>query len=95
MVKTILCRLREDRTAPSLADRVGGSTYTLDVWPGHPWEQRAHETLGRLRTALVELREHVEAFNAEHPTPDKYTQVVLYVGQCLIPQEPGGSDEAA
>jgi hypothetical protein len=95
MVKTILCRLREDRAAPSLADRVGGSTYTLDVWPGHPWEQRACETLGRLRTELVELREHVEAFNAEHETPEKYTQVVLYVGQCLIPQDSGGSDEAS
>ena len=94
MVKTILCRLREDRAAPSLADQVGGSTYTLDVWPGHPMEQRAYETLGRLRTALVELREQVEAFNAEHETPEMYTQVVLYVGQCLIPQDSGSSDEA-
>lgn len=94
MVKTILCRLREDRAAPGIADRVGGSTYTLDVWPGHPLEQRAFETLGRLRTALVELREQIEAFNATHPTPEQYTQVVLYVGQCLIPQDQGGGDEA-
>ena len=93
MVKTILCRLREDRTSASLADRVGGSTYTLDVWAGHPWEQRAYETLGRLRTALVDLREQIEAYNADHETPDKYTQVVLYVGQCLIPQGPEGDDE--
>jgi hypothetical protein len=95
VVRTMVCRLREDRTAPSLADRVGGSTYTLDVWPGHPWEQRAHETLSRLRTALVELREQVEAFNAQHEIPEEYTQVVLYVGQCLISQDSGGSDEAA
>ncbi len=94
MAKTILCRLREDRAAPGLADRVGGSTYTLDVWPGHPLEQPAYETLGRLRTALVELREQVEAYNATHPVPDRFTQVVLYVGQCLIQQEQGGGDEA-
>ncbi|WP_437333829.1 hypothetical protein [Sorangium sp. So ce394] len=93
MVKTILCRLREDRTAPGLADRVGGSTYTLDVWPGHPYEQRAYETLGRLRAQLVELREQVEAFNAGRETPDRYTQVVLYIGQCLIQQDVGGGDE--
>lgn len=93
MVKTIICRLREDRTSPSVSDQVGGSTYTLDVWPGHPLERRASETLGRLRTALIELREQVEAFNAEHSRPDKYTQILLYVGQCLIPQDSGSCDE--
>lgn len=95
MVKTILCRLREDRTAPSLVDRIGGSTYTLDVWPGHPLEERAYETLGRLRAALVELRQEVEAHNAEHPTPDAYNQVVLYVGQCVIQQDGGSGDESS
>jgi hypothetical protein len=94
MVKTILCRLREDRTAPSIADRVGGSTYTLDVWPGHPCEEKAVETLGRLRAELVSLREQVEAFNAEHEMPQKYTQVVLYVGQCLVPQDAAETDDA-
>jgi len=94
MVKTILCRLREDRDAPSLTDQVGGSTYTLDVWNGHPLEQRAYETLGRLRSALVELREQVETYNADHVTPEEYTQVVLYVGQCLIPQDPEDPDDS-
>jgi hypothetical protein len=87
MIKTILCRLREDRDAPSLADCVGGSTYTVDVWPGHPLEQHAQETLGRLRAVLVELRQQVEAHNAIHPTPEAYKQVVLYVGQCVIQQD--------
>ena len=36
LVTTVLCRLGENRTAPALADRIGGSTYTIDVWPGHP-----------------------------------------------------------
>src|SRR5690606_34530978 len=35
VVKTICCRMRDDRpTAPD----VGGSTYTLDIWRGHPLE---------------------------------------------------------
>jgi hypothetical protein len=92
MVKTILCRLREDRTAPHLADRVGGSTYTLDVWRGHPLEQRAYDTLGRLRASMVALREEVEAYNAEHPVQDSYNQVVVYVGQCVVQQDPEDSD---
>jgi len=95
MVKTILCRLREDRNAPRLADRIGGSTYTLDVWQGHPLEERAYETLGRMRAALVELRQQVEAYNAEHATPELYNQVVLYVGQCVIQQDCGSGDETS
>jgi hypothetical protein len=87
MVKTILCRLRADRDAPSLADCVGGSTYTLDVWPGHPLEQDALQTLGRLRASLVALRQHVEAHNADHPKPEAHERVVLYVGQCVIQQD--------
>ncbi len=94
MVKTILCRLREERVAPSLADRIGGSTYTVDVWPGHPFEERAYDALSRLRASMIELRQQIEAFNDEHERPEEYTQVLLYLGQCLIPQEPGGNGEA-
>lgn len=93
MVKTILCRLREDRATPTVLDHVGGSTYTLDVWQGHPLEQHACDTLSRLRTSLVELRERVEQYNRDHDKPNKYTQVVMYVGQCLIPQDNGGNDD--
>jgi hypothetical protein len=93
MVKTIVCRLREDRVAPNQTDRVGGSTYTLDVWSGHPLEEEALATLAQWRAALGGLRRRIQAFNAEHPTPDNYTQVVLYMGQCLIPQDLRGSDE--
>jgi hypothetical protein len=93
MVKTIVCRLREDRAAPSLADRIGGSTYTIEIWPGHPLEQEASDVLAKQRTALCDLWERAEAFAAEHPRPDNYTQAVYYFGQCLIPQEAGGGDE--
>jgi len=94
MVKTIVCRLREDRVAPHQTDQVGGSTYTLDVWPGHPLEDEALATLAQWRAALGDLRQRVEDYNGEHPTPDKYTQVVLYMGQCLISQDSRGNDEA-
>ncbi len=65
-------------------------------------QRNGHQVIERARlsgepvvhTALVELREQIEAHNAAHPTPERYTQVVLYVGQCLIQQDQGGSDEA-
>jgi hypothetical protein len=85
MVKTISCRLREDATTAS-RDCVGGSTYTLDVWPEHPLEAEARAALAQLRGMIGDLRRRIEEFNAANPPPERHTQVVLYVGQCLIPQ---------
>ncbi len=93
MVKTIVCRLREDRAVPELADRIGGSTYTLDVWSGHPMEEEAVTTLARLRGQFSDLRRRIEEFNAEYGLHDQYTQVVLYFGQCLITQDLRGNDD--
>ena len=93
LVNTITGRLGLDRSSPTLADRIGGSTYTLDVWSGHPHAEEAYETLRALRHRLGELRAKVEAYNAEHPVPEDYTQVLLYVGQCLIKQGNDGSHQ--
>ncbi len=86
MVKTVCCRLRDDIATSNPGDIVGGSTYTLDVWPGHPLEEETCATLSRLRLALVDLRQRVEEYNNVHGIPEGHNQVILYVGQCLIPQ---------
>jgi hypothetical protein len=92
MVKTICCRLRDERyNAP---DSVGGSTYTIEVWPGHPLEGEVLSTLSRLRSSLVDLRKRVEEHNAAHPVPDHHSQVILYIGQCPIEQEADDDDRA-
>jgi hypothetical protein len=91
VVNTVTRRLGMDRKSAALADRVGGSTYTLDVWPGHPHAEQALQTLKQLRSQLSELRDQVERYNAEHPVPERYTQVLMYVGQTLIEQ---GEDES-
>jgi len=94
VVNVVTRRLGMDRTRPALADRIGGSTYTLDVWPGHPHAERAFQTLRQLRSQLGELRDEIEHYNAEHPVPERYTQVLMYVGQCLIEQGEDESDES-
>jgi hypothetical protein len=91
LVNTVTGRLGLDRSSATLADRIGGSTYTLDVWSGHPHAEEAFETLRSLRHRLGELREKVETYNLDHPVPEDYTQVLLYVGQCLIKQGNDGS----
>lgn len=87
LVTTFLCRLREDRTSPALVDRVGGSTYTIDVWAGHPLADEVYGTLGRMRAALSELRTRVDTFNREREVPETYTRVLIYAGQCLIQED--------
>ena len=86
LVNTVTQRVGGDRSSATLADRVGGSTYTLDVWSGHPYAEEAYRTLGEARQKLGDLRKKVEEYNADHEMPDEFTQVVLYVGQCLIRQ---------
>jgi hypothetical protein len=92
MVKTITCRLRLTRVAPSLADRIGGSTYSFEVWPGHPHESEAYSTLGKLRAQLSELRTRIERYNASNEIPEKHMQVSFYFGQTLIAQGVGDLD---
>jgi hypothetical protein len=83
-VNTIAGKLREDRTAPTLSGHVGGSTYTLDVWPGHPLADEVYGTLGRFRATMVDLRARVEGVNAKGEVPTDYARVVTYVGQHVI-----------
>lgn len=94
VVNTITSRLRIDRSRPALADRVGGSTYTVEVWPGHPHEAEAFETLRSLRSQLGALRDKVERYNEGHPLPERHTQLSLYVGQCSIERGEDQSDDA-
>jgi hypothetical protein len=92
MVNTITARLSEDRSAPG---RVGGSTFTVEVWEGHPLAEEVYGTLARIRAELGEQRAKVERFNAEHGLPDDYTRVVMYAGQCLISEGGVGNEEPA
>jgi hypothetical protein len=88
VVGTMLSRLRANQIAPLANDRAGGSTYTLDVWQGHPLEDEVYGTLRRLRSELSELRLRVRAINdAEQEHPYLKT-VAIYAGQYLVPEGP-------
>jgi len=87
MVSTVLIKLRGGETA-SAKDEVGGSTYTIDVWPGHPLEAEVMSTLGRMRGELSELRKRAtDATSKTGKRPAEYRRVVVYAGQAVIPEE--------
>jgi hypothetical protein len=91
-VKTICCRLRGETTTLvveglTAQDSTGGSTYTFDLWPGHPLAGEILKTLSDYRSRMSALRAEVESYNAKVGLPARYEQVTSYAGQCSILQE--------
>jgi hypothetical protein len=96
LVSAVSLKLRLGAVASDLRDTVGGSTWSLDVWPGHPLEVEAKSTLKRLRAEVEALRARVDTCNAESPSARPVEQVVIYLGQYVrssIPAESETSDE--
>jgi hypothetical protein len=83
LVRTLIARLEADGSS----DETGGSTYTLDVFDGHPLEAEVRGTLARLRRELGELWDRVEAENAKNGLPPRFRQVVVYAGQSSREEE--------
>jgi DNA-binding MarR family transcriptional regulator len=77
VVRTLCARLRGEGSSAS----TGGSTYSFDVWPGHPLEAQVKNTLRRLRAELGELWERIEAHNRTGTLPAEYEQITVYAGQ--------------
>jgi hypothetical protein len=84
VVGTVLTRLQASQAAPLPHDRVGGSTYTIDLWKGHPLEEEVIGTLQRLRTLLSDLRQRVTDINNNEANPPPKDRVVIYVGQHVV-----------
>lgn len=79
MVTTITLKLGAG--SKGLADTVGGSTWTLDVWAGHPFEAEAKSMLRELRQRVEELRQRIDQFNVAQPHSLDVERVVVYLGQ--------------
>jgi hypothetical protein len=81
MVAAIITKLSQRAPQGSAGDLIGGSTWSLDVWPGHPFEAEA-KTLLRATRAIVEtLRARIDAHNAATSPAGSPERVVFYAGQ--------------
>ncbi len=92
---TALCtKLRAGDTRARREDAVGGSTYGFDVWPGHPMEEEVMGQLRNMREQASELRERLEAYNADVGLPNETQRVVFYLGQTVLEDDQilGGFD---
>jgi len=88
MVTAIITKLTRGRASGAPSDQVGGSTWSLDVWRGHPMEVEAKSLLAKTRAAVEELRVRVDAHNthASHEGPGE--RVVFYAGQSIRDDRP-------
>jgi hypothetical protein len=87
LVGAIGMKLGLGRDGAHLKDTVGGSTWSLDVWPGHPYEAEAKATLSRLRANVEALRARIDEFNATVERPGKLAKVIVYLGQYVRQNE--------
>jgi hypothetical protein len=82
VVRTVCAKLRSnaERSAPD--ESLGGSTYSFEVWPGHPWEGEVLAMLSHFRARYSELRRNVREHNEQNDAPPRTRRVTIYAGQC-------------
>lgn len=81
MVAAICAKLAGGQSQALRSDTTGGSTWSFDVWPGHPHEDDVYGLLARLRAEVAPIRAAVDAYNRAHGEPEGATRVTLYLGQ--------------
>lgn len=72
--------------------RIGGSTFSFDVWPGHPHAERVLSLLERTRAELSQLWDELRAHNQRAPRPPEYERVTFYFGQNVTSEAASDAD---
>jgi hypothetical protein len=79
----LAAKLVSGRHVATAADEVGGTTWSFDLWPGHPKEREVRQLLASLRQHVVPLWNEVAAYNREH-RPARTYEVTVYCGQYVV-----------
>lgn len=80
MVTAIIAKLSR-RTGSRDKDLVGGSTWSLDVYPDHPLENEVKGLLREVRERVEALRVRVDAHNQATPSVVTSDRIIFYAGQ--------------
>ena len=60
------------------------STYTFEVWDGHPHQTEVLATLAEYRDRNTALLEKVEKWNKQNPPGGPVSRVTCYAGQYAV-----------
>lgn len=85
MVGAVCAKLALITSPKGGTPQVGGSTYTFDVWPGHPQYEQVTGLLERTRTECGSMWEAVHQHNAQLEKPATFERVTFYFGQNVRP----------
>jgi hypothetical protein len=96
IVSAMCVKLRNGETRALPDDEVGGSTYTFDVWRGHPKEAEVRCLLKKQREQLGRLWDEVMEHNNSQPLrgPDQ-RRVTFYCGQSAATESESADDADA
>ena len=96
MTTAIVTKLRETRLQTMPSDEVGGSTYTFDVWDGHPMRDDVRSLLRTTRAQMSALNDRVRAYNDAHieDAPEALEEVLFYLGQAVIQRDTRDDEES-
>ncbi|QDG50129.1 hypothetical protein FIV42_05085 [Persicimonas caeni] len=94
LVTAACVKLRNTRLQSLPSDAVGGSTYSFEIWEGHPFAGRVLGLLSDTRRELSKLREEVDAYNADNrPSHAQTSRVTFYFGQSVLDNSNDDDDE--
>src|SRR5262249_18263582 len=81
MVTAIIAKLARGPSRGPDADLIGGSTWSLDILPGQPFQAHAQYLLRAIRASTEDLRVRIDAHNAAASYAGPRERVVFYAGQ--------------
>ena len=88
-VVTTLCRALVKDPAHPWSRATGGSTFSFDLWPGHPHEARVLAFLEHMRAEWSALAREATAFNDATATTATM-RATLYFGEHVVASDPSG-----
>jgi hypothetical protein len=86
VLNALAAKVMGGKHVSAAADEIGGTTFSFDLWPGHPREREVRQLLATVRRQVVSLWDEVATYNQEHRTNETYA-VSFYCGQNLIDEE--------
>jgi hypothetical protein len=93
MVTAITTKLRLSGRNSAQGEATGGSTYSCDVWDGHPLKDEVFGFLAECRARGADLVKRVDAYNDTHEQDaDSAVRVYAYVGQSVVRHSEEGDD---
>jgi hypothetical protein len=95
VVSAMCAKLSARGHAGARTSRIGGSTFSFDVWPGHPHAERVLSLLERTRAEMSQLWDELRAYNQRASRPAEYERVTFYFGQNLTSEAAVDADSKA